>query len=205
MRKAARRWRAAELCGDDHAEGLKAVAAYAAGIGPAKVMAVKADGTVTPLGGGRACAGLKVHPWTFRAENFFLPSGLRGGINPAGHGRAGRGDFAPSRGRSGWLLHRFPLSGRFDSGGRRAAAADRRLPQDRGEHRYGPGQGGRQDRGLGDHQPGRSRRNAGRKLRKQEAREGRERKKHEQACRKDPDTCGPYQGYRAGDPEPEDN
>lgn len=48
-------------------------------------------------------------------------------------------------------------------------------------------------------------RNAGRKLRKQEAREGRERKKHEEACRKDPDTCGPYQGYRAGDPELEDN
>jgi hypothetical protein len=45
-------------------------------------------------------------------------------------------------------------------------------------------------------------RNAGRKLRKQEAREGRERKKHEEACRKDPDNCGPYQGYRAGDPEP---
>lgn len=44
-------------------------------------------------------------------------------------------------------------------------------------------------------------RNAGRKLRKQEAREGRERKKHEAACRKDPDNCGPYQGYRAGDPE----
>ena len=48
-------------------------------------------------------------------------------------------------------------------------------------------------------------RNAGRKLRKQEAREGRERKKDEEACRKDPDNCGPYQGYRAGDPEPEDN
>lgn len=45
-------------------------------------------------------------------------------------------------------------------------------------------------------------RNAGRKLRKQEAREGRERKAHEKACRKDPDNCGPYQGYRAGDPEP---
>jgi hypothetical protein len=44
-------------------------------------------------------------------------------------------------------------------------------------------------------------RNAGRKLRKQEAREGRERKKHEETCRKDPDNCGPYQGYRAGDPE----
>lgn len=44
-------------------------------------------------------------------------------------------------------------------------------------------------------------RNAGRKLRKQEAREGRERKAHEKACRKDPATCGPYAGYRAGDPE----
>ena len=44
-------------------------------------------------------------------------------------------------------------------------------------------------------------RNAGRKLRKQEAREGRERKAHEKACRKDPENCGPYQGYRAGDPE----
>lgn len=44
-------------------------------------------------------------------------------------------------------------------------------------------------------------RNAGRKLRKQEAREGRERQAHEKACRKDPDGCGPYRGYRAGDPE----
>lgn len=42
---------------------------------------------------------------------------------------------------------------------------------------------------------------ADRKLRKQEAREGRERKAHEKACRKNPDNCGPYQGYRAGDPE----
>ncbi|MCP3729335.1 hypothetical protein M9978_02740 [Sphingomonas sp. MG17] len=44
-------------------------------------------------------------------------------------------------------------------------------------------------------------RNAGRKLRKQEAREGRERQEHEKACKKDPENCGPYQGYRAGDPE----
>lgn len=44
-------------------------------------------------------------------------------------------------------------------------------------------------------------RNAGRKLRKQEAREGRERKAHQKACRKDPEDCGPYDGYRAGDPE----
>lgn len=44
-------------------------------------------------------------------------------------------------------------------------------------------------------------RNAGRKLRKQEAREGRERKAHQKACQKNPDDCGPYDGYRAGDPE----
>ncbi|ODP38679.1 hypothetical protein [Sphingomonas turrisvirgatae] len=44
-------------------------------------------------------------------------------------------------------------------------------------------------------------RNAGRKLRKQEAREGRERKAHAQACKKNPDDCGPYTGYRAGDPD----
>ncbi len=48
-------------------------------------------------------------------------------------------------------------------------------------------------------------RNAGRKLRQQEAREGRERQAHEKACRKDPENCGPYQGYRAGDPEPPKN
>lgn len=70
-------------------EGLKAVAAYAAGIGPAKAMVVTGDGTVTPLVADAHAARLKVHPWTFRAENFFLPSGLRSGINPAGHGRLG--------------------------------------------------------------------------------------------------------------------
>src|SRR3546814_20602955 len=31
-------------------------------------------------------AGLKVHPWTFRRENYFLPLADKGGINPAGHG-----------------------------------------------------------------------------------------------------------------------
>lgn len=70
-------------------EGLKAIATYATGIGPAKALVVKADGTVTPLVADAHAAGLKVHPWTFRAENFFLPSGLRAGINPAGHGRLG--------------------------------------------------------------------------------------------------------------------
>lgn len=44
-------------------------------------------------------------------------------------------------------------------------------------------------------------RNYGKKRRKQEEREGRERKKAEKACKKDPSACGPYEGYRAGDPE----
>ncbi|MCW4461582.1 glycerophosphodiester phosphodiesterase [Sphingomonas sp. BT-65] len=67
--------------------GLKEIATYAAGIGPAKVMVVTNDGAVTPLVADAHASGLKVHPWTFRAENFFLPAGLRSGINPAGHGR----------------------------------------------------------------------------------------------------------------------
>jgi len=41
-------------------------------------------------------------------------------------------------------------------------------------------------------------RNYGRKMRKQEAREGRERKKAADACRKHQDQCAPYAGYRAG-------
>jgi hypothetical protein len=43
-------------------------------------------------------------------------------------------------------------------------------------------------------------RNYGRKMREKEALEGKERKKHEQECRKHPDKCGDYQGYRASDP-----
>jgi glycerophosphoryl diester phosphodiesterase len=68
-------------------EGLKAIAAYATGIGPHKSLVVRNDGTVTALVTDAHAVGLKVHPWTFRAENFFLPGGLRTGINPAGHGR----------------------------------------------------------------------------------------------------------------------
>ncbi|OYX52271.1 MAG: glycerophosphodiester phosphodiesterase [Sphingomonas sp. 32-66-10] len=67
-------------------EGLKAIATYASGVGPQKDMVVAGDGTVLPLVTDAHAAGLKVHPWTFRAENYFLPSGLRKGINPAGHG-----------------------------------------------------------------------------------------------------------------------
>lgn len=68
-------------------EGLKAIARYAAGIGPAKdlLVARKPDGSLggaTGLIAAAHSAGLKVHPWTFRAENYFLPADLRRGSDP---------------------------------------------------------------------------------------------------------------------------
>jgi hypothetical protein len=42
-------------------------------------------------------------------------------------------------------------------------------------------------------------RNYGRKMRKAEAREGKERRAWEKRCRKDPEGCGEYDGYRASD------
>ena len=73
------------------AAGLKAVAAYADGIGPdwAMILPTAADGTLAPataLVADAHAAGLKVHPWTVRAENFFLPPALRRGSSPADHG-----------------------------------------------------------------------------------------------------------------------
>ena len=71
--------------------GLKAVAAYADGIGPNKAMVIP-RGAIGTLGDPTAlvrdahAAGLKVHPWTFRRENYFLPLADKGGLDPAGHG-----------------------------------------------------------------------------------------------------------------------
>jgi glycerophosphoryl diester phosphodiesterase len=72
-------------------EGLKAIAAYADGIGPNKAMVIPRNmlgnlGEPTALVADAHRLGLAVHPWTFRRENFFLPLGQRSGINPAGHG-----------------------------------------------------------------------------------------------------------------------
>ena len=73
------------------AEGLKAIAAYADGVGPSKSMVIPRGalgtlGTPTDLVRDAHAAGLKVHPWTFRRENYFLPLGDKGGLNPAAHG-----------------------------------------------------------------------------------------------------------------------
>ncbi|MCW3847249.1 glycerophosphodiester phosphodiesterase [Sphingomonas sp. LB-2] len=67
-------------------EGLRKVAAYAYGIGPEKAMILPLGGTPTTLVADAHAAGLKVHPWTFRAENFFLWPQFRKGANPADHG-----------------------------------------------------------------------------------------------------------------------
>lgn len=73
--------------------GLKAIAAYAAAIGPEKGMIVSRDAAgrslaPTMLVRDAHAAGLVVHPWTFRSENYFLPVELRKGGDPAAHGNA---------------------------------------------------------------------------------------------------------------------
>jgi glycerophosphoryl diester phosphodiesterase len=62
-------------------DGLKAIARYAWGIGPDKSMVVD-----SALVHDAHAAGLRVHPWTYRAENYFLPRRHRKGLNPRGHG-----------------------------------------------------------------------------------------------------------------------
>ena len=42
-------------------------------------------------------------------------------------------------------------------------------------------------------------RNYGKKMRKAEEREGKERREWDKRCRKNPDACGPYDGFRASD------
>ncbi len=71
--------------------GLKGIARYAAGIGPNKALIIPrtADGALgrpTELVAAAHKAGLMLHPWTFRAENFFLPSDSKTGTDPAAHG-----------------------------------------------------------------------------------------------------------------------
>jgi glycerophosphoryl diester phosphodiesterase len=68
-------------------DGLRAVAKYADGIGPEKSAVIPrgADGRLaapTTLVADAHKAGLVVHPYTFRAENYFLPAEFRRGADP---------------------------------------------------------------------------------------------------------------------------
>ena len=72
-------------------QGLEDIALYADGIGPAKDLVIPRDadgnlGAPTALVADAHAAGLLVHPWTFRAENYFLPAALRSSGNPADTG-----------------------------------------------------------------------------------------------------------------------
>jgi glycerophosphoryl diester phosphodiesterase len=65
-------------------DGLRAIAEYARGIGPEKTLIIPRDTdqrslAPTDLVQRAHAANLLVHPWTFRAENYFLPAELRRG------------------------------------------------------------------------------------------------------------------------------
>jgi glycerophosphoryl diester phosphodiesterase len=73
--------------------GLKELSTYADGIGPDKAQVIprNADDTLgkpTSLVHDAHGAGLKVIPYTFRAENQFLPADYRVGTDPNAYGRA---------------------------------------------------------------------------------------------------------------------
>lgn len=73
------------------AQGLAEVARYASAIGAEKTMVIPRDATgnlgePTGLVSDAHAAGLKVHVWTFRRENYFLPQTLRAGTDPSATG-----------------------------------------------------------------------------------------------------------------------
>lgn len=79
--------------------GLAEIATYADGIGPARswIIPRALDGRLaapTALVRDAHAAGLLVHPWTFRAENFFLPLDFRRGDRAAPEFARRHGDAA---------------------------------------------------------------------------------------------------------------
>jgi len=73
------------------AAGLREVAKYAKGLGPDKNQIIPRDAagfltTPTTLVTDAHRAGLKVHPYTFRAENTFLPADFRSSDVPSAYG-----------------------------------------------------------------------------------------------------------------------
>ncbi|GGN42210.1 glycerophosphoryl diester phosphodiesterase [Actinoplanes campanulatus] len=73
--------------------GLKELSEFVDGLGPEKgqIIPRRADGTLgspTSLVGDAHAAGLRVVPYTFRAENSFLPAELRVGADVSAYGKA---------------------------------------------------------------------------------------------------------------------
>jgi glycerophosphoryl diester phosphodiesterase len=73
--------------------GLAEVAKYAQAIGPDKSLIIPTDpagnpGPPTTLVTDAHAVGLKLHPYTFRNENQFLPADLRSSANPDDYGKA---------------------------------------------------------------------------------------------------------------------
>lgn len=74
--------------------GLAEIALYADGVGLEKAMVIPrtADGKLaapTSTVKDAHAAGLKVHVWTFRRENYFLPAGFKAGDSPVATGNVG--------------------------------------------------------------------------------------------------------------------
>jgi glycerophosphoryl diester phosphodiesterase len=91
-------------------EGLRQVAGYAWGIGPNKAQLWRGDMPSTLVADAHA-AGLRVHPWTFRAENQFLRAPFRSGGDGDAHGDI-RGEIraALRQGIDGFFTD-YPLEG----------------------------------------------------------------------------------------------
>src|SRR5436190_22824947 len=78
------------------ASGVKAIAAFAEGVGPEYPLVIRySEHPTMPYNGffeatdvvkNAHAAGLAIHPWTVRAENAFLPGALKHGSDPAAHG-----------------------------------------------------------------------------------------------------------------------
>ncbi|MBA4779107.1 glycerophosphodiester phosphodiesterase [Sphingomonas ursincola] len=75
-------------------EGLAEIALYADGVGLEKAMVIprSADGKLaapSSIVKDAHAAGLKVHVWTFRRENYFLPADFKAGDSPVAVGNVG--------------------------------------------------------------------------------------------------------------------
>ena len=111
------------------AEGLREIARYADGVGPHKALVIGrtlAGALERPSGFVRDAhaAGLLVHPWTFRAENAFLPLEFRQGDERAARGEGQAEMAAYLRAGIDGFLHRS--SGHRRRCVREAMAAERK-------------------------------------------------------------------------------